>query len=172
MDVSALDASALAVSFIPPRPVVLVSVGGKPAGNLFPMNLMGSLGGDRFAFALNRSRAAALAVRRHMRAALCNVPVEEAEAVRSLGPNHLRENIDWSNVPFELASSQCFGLPVPAGAVRVREVEVQGTQDVGSHTLFLARVVGDELRGDRLSFHVVHGHYQAWRLNQGLAPLR
>jgi flavin reductase (DIM6/NTAB) family NADH-FMN oxidoreductase RutF len=159
----ARDIHAMPVLFTCPRPVVLVSVGDGTAVNAFPMNLMGPLIHGHFGFALNSTRAAAAFVQRSGRIALSAIPVEQASLVRSLGGNHKKESVRRDELPFPVALSTNFGLPVPAFSRRVRELEVMSSLNMGSHTLFLARVVHDERWSNGLEFFVVHGIYEAWR---------
>ncbi len=157
--ITARDGRAMAVFFICPRPVVLVSAG----GNIFPMNLMGDLGGGVFGFALNRTRTAASVVKHAGRIAISTVPVEQAATARALGGNHWRESIDWSALPFATEPSAAFGIRVPSFAVNVREIEISEAHDLGSHTFFIARIVHDQKRATSDQFFMIHGLYQAWR---------
>ena len=165
--VSAGDVHAMAIFFICPRPVALVSVADGPGGNLFPMNLMGPLGGDLFGFALNRARPAASMVASVGRLALCSVPMEQAALARRLGRNHWRERIDWNELGFPLGRSPEFGFPVPAFALRVREAQVLETREIGSHRLFLARILRDECWNGGLQFCTVHGIYAGLKARAG-----
>ena len=161
---TALDVHAMPVLFICPRPVGVVSVTEGDLFNMFPLNLMGSLGGDRFGFALNATRAAAAHVKRAKRIALSSIPLEQAALVRQLGRNHKRtEGTRLDELPFRTTLSACWGLPVPAFALRVRELEVTAIQEMGSHTFFVARVIQDEQRANGLQFCMIHGIYQRWR---------
>ena len=160
------DAAAMPIFFICPRPVALASA----AENIFPMNLMGPLGGAYFGFALNSSRASAAVVRRAGRLALSTVPLEHAAVARGLGPNHKRDTVRWNELPFPTMPSPTLGLRVPCFASRVRELELLTTRDLGSHTFFLARVLDDEVRADGLQFFMVHGLYQAWRQKMRFKP--
>jgi flavin reductase (DIM6/NTAB) family NADH-FMN oxidoreductase RutF len=157
------EVHAMIVFYICPRPVVLVSVADGGTGNVFPMNLMGSIGNEYFAFALNSTRAVAPLVERAGRVALSSVPVEQASLAYQLGGNHRKPRIDWNQLPFPSRMSTAIGIPVPAFALRVREMQVEATRKVGSHTLFAARTIGDERWADGTQFFVVHGMYQAWR---------
>ncbi len=151
------------VFYICPRPVVLVSVKDGGMGNVFPMNLMGPIGKGYFAFALNSTRAAAPLVERTGRVALSSVPVEQASLAYRLGGNHKKPCIDWNQLPFASKISTSFGFPVPGFALRVREMQVEATRKIGSHTLFVARTIRDESWTDGTQVFVVHGIYQAWR---------
>ena len=164
------EAHTMVAFFICPRPVVLVSVRSGEEGNVFPMNLMGPVSDGKFAFALNSTRHAAPIVVKARRAAISNVPLAEAGLAKGLGRNHLKTSIDLSELPFESRPSHTFGFPVPDFAVRVRELEIESSQRLGSHTFFIARLVHDEQLAVAQEFFYVHGIYQSWRV-RNLAAL-
>jgi hypothetical protein len=60
-------------------------------------------------------------------------------------------------------ASPNLGLPTPDFALRVREIQVEGAHKVGSHTLFIARIVHDDRWAHGPEMFVVHGIYQAAR---------
>jgi flavin reductase (DIM6/NTAB) family NADH-FMN oxidoreductase RutF len=157
-------ARSMNVFFICPRPVVLVSVMHGDAGNIFPMNLFGGIGDGYFAFALNSMRNAAPLVERAGRVALSSIPFEHAGTARQLGKNHRQEFVNWDELPFRTTRSTALGLPIPEFALRVREVEIEAVRQLGSHTLFFARVIRDVRLRDDLQFCMIHGIYQARRL--------
>jgi flavin reductase (DIM6/NTAB) family NADH-FMN oxidoreductase RutF len=165
---TARSASAMALLFSCPRPVVLVSVALGEVGNIFPMNLLGPIGNGYFAFALNSRRRAASLVERAGRVALSSIPFDQAGLARELGKNHRREAVMWSELPFRVTRSSALGIPVPAFASRVREMEIEAIRTLGSHTLFVARIIRDESWSDSPQFFMIHGLYQAWRRNMGL----
>ena len=157
------------VCFICPRPVVLVSVpagDAGDAGNMFPMNLMGPVGDGWFAFSLNTTRQASPLVQRAGRVALSDLPFEQSDRARELRGNHKRESIRWKDLQFPTRTSAAFGIPVPDFALRVREMEIETVRRLGSHTVFVARIVHEERCSDGLQFFMIHGIYQAWRLRQ------
>lgn len=170
IQITAREAHTMIVFFICPRPVVLVSVLDRGAGNVFPMNLMGPVGEGLFAFALNSTRHAAPIVGRVGRLAISNVPIEQAQLAKKLGRNHMKDSIDMTQLPFDSRPSSVFRFPVPEFAVRVREMEIEFHQRLGSHTFFIGRVVQDERVSASLEFFYVHGIYQAWRLKNRIAP--
>jgi hypothetical protein len=160
------------VAFIRPHPLMLGSVLGEAGGNIFPMNLMGDLGGGHFAFALKDSRRAAHLVERAGCIALSNVPLSLCSIAFKLAINHTKESIDWTQIPFALSVSRAFRIRVPASAPRVREMKVDQVHKIGSHTLFIARIVSDESHFDEPQIHIVHGFYQHWRFRGDKAKLR
>jgi hypothetical protein len=135
------------------------------------MNLMGSFGNGYFGFGLNSRRLASSLVDRAGRIAISDIPVGEAHIARQLGKNHRREAVDWSELPFPVTLSTALGIPVPSFASRVREMEIEDVRKLGSHTLFVARIIRDERRTDSPQFFMIHGLYQAWRRNTGRVQL-
>ena len=50
-------------------------------------------------------------------------------------------------------------------------MEIEAVRKLGSHTLFVARIIRDERRSDGPQFFMIHGLYQAWRRSTGRVPL-
>jgi flavin reductase (DIM6/NTAB) family NADH-FMN oxidoreductase RutF len=164
--IDALGTRSMVVAFICPRPVVLVSVSHGDTANIFPMNLLGSIGNGQIAFALNSSRQAAPLVEQAGRAVFSNIPSAQADVARQLRGNHRKKSVLWDQLPFETSPSPALGIPVPCFATRIRELEVDAVHKLGSHTLFVARVVHDARRSAGPQFTMVHGIYQARRLRR------
>jgi len=152
------------VAFIRPHPLMLGSVSGEACRNIFPMNLLGDLGNGYFGFALKDSRRAAHLVERVGSIAVSNVPLSLCSVAFKLAINHTKDSIDWNHLPFPLTLSRKLLIPVPASAPRVREMKVEQVHKIGSHTLFIARIISDEWYCNEPQVHIVHGFYQHWRL--------
>lgn len=146
---------ALYVFYYVPRPVYLVSVAFEGAANIFPMDLVGRMGGDLFLMALRSTSPAIRLMTGSKRLALTAVPFEEKEVAYKLGTHHKKETIDWDGLPFQGIPSPGFGLQVPASALGLREVEVVETEVVSTHVLFVTRIVREESwRGGRQLCHI------------------
>ncbi|ADW67663.1 flavin reductase [Granulicella tundricola] len=171
MSMTFLEQRAAMVTFIRPHPIMLVSAADRSGGNLFPMNIMGELGSGRIAFALKTSRTAAPLIQRTGRAVLSNVPFTQASTVYRLAPQHFAVSIDWTQLPFGTNPSRILGVPVPVFALRVREVQIEHVQPLGSHTLFIARILSDETPAEGETLCAVHGFYQARRLKTSAPAL-
>jgi flavin reductase (DIM6/NTAB) family NADH-FMN oxidoreductase RutF len=163
ISMSARDVHAMCVFYVCPRPTGLVSVTDGECNNVFPMNLMGTPNQDYFCFALKSTTPVVDLIRRAGRLALSSVPVEHAAMAYSLGKNHNAKSVDMTQIPFVARQSATWQLPVPDFALRVRELQVETVRNLGSHTLFVARVVHDEQLADGPQFFLIHGMYQAWR---------
>ena len=164
MTMSFLERRAAMVTFIRPHPVFLGSVVVGDGGNIFPMNLVGELGHGYIAFALKDSRRAAHLAEQTGRLAISNVPIAQAPLAFRLAVNHCKDSIDWEDLPFGTVKSPTFNIPVPQFAPRVRELQVERVHPIGSHTLFIAKVVHDERLSSAPELCVIHGFYQSWRL--------
>jgi flavin reductase (DIM6/NTAB) family NADH-FMN oxidoreductase RutF len=164
---STLAAQAMTASFICPRRVVLVSAVWGDRSNIFPMNLLGSLSDGYFAFSLDSTRLAAPLVAGAGAVALSCIPVGQAGTAQQLGKNHKKESVAWGQLPFPTTPSTTLGIPVPCFASRVIELQLETTRNLGSHTLFVSRVVRDERRAAGEQYFMVHGIYQSWRLAHG-----
>lgn len=161
---TARELRAAIVTFIRPHPLMLGSILGEAGGNMFPMNLMGELGNGYFAFALKDSRRAAHLVEDARRIALSNVPLPLCSVAFKMAINHTKDSINWNQLPFALKPSREFRIPVPAAAPRVRELQVEQIRKIGSHTLFIARIISHETFSDDPQVHMIHGFYQYWRV--------
>jgi len=170
INMAARDVHSMCVLYICPRPTGLVTVSDGIATNVFPMNLMGTPSEGYFCFALKTVTPVVPFVTRVGRLAVSNIPVEQAPSAYRLGKNHNRESIDLSQLPFASRGSKLWQLPIPDFALRVREIQVESTYNLGSHTLFVARILHDERCADRPQFFLIHGMYDAWRRKANSTP--
>jgi flavin reductase (DIM6/NTAB) family NADH-FMN oxidoreductase RutF len=172
VEMSFLERRAAMVTFIRPHPISLVSAVASDCQNIFTMNIMGDLGYNRFAFALKDSRTPAHIVERAGRIALSTVPLSQARFVFELAANHYKQTVEWGQLAFQTKRSVEFQIPVPVFASRVREMEVEKIQKIGSHTLFIARIISDETFTSGEIVCAIHGFYQARRLKGRPEELR
>ncbi|HXM12454.1 MAG TPA: hypothetical protein VN946_21060 [Terriglobales bacterium] len=149
--------------YICPRPVVLVSVMDQGAGNIFPMDLIGSFADGYFSLALHATSSPASLMENSRRIALSDIPIEQTQLAYELGKNHKRRSVEWSHIAFATTASPSFRLPVPQFSVRVREMQIETVRDMGSHKLFLASTLAEQRRSNGLQLHFIHGFYQSWR---------
>jgi flavin reductase (DIM6/NTAB) family NADH-FMN oxidoreductase RutF len=162
---------ALSTFYICPRPVVLVSVVDGNAGNIFPMDLIGPIGGQHFTLALHATSTAVSLMERSRRVALSGVPVEQISIAYALGQNHKRTDFCWNQISFDLTTSPAFGLPIPEFALSVKEMEIEEVRAMGSHKLFICRTEVNHLRSHGLQLSFVQGFYHARRQQtQPLVP--
>ena len=163
------DEQAAAVTFIRPHPLCLASVGSRSTGNIFTMNLMGDLGNGYFGFALRDQRIVADVVKRAGRIAVSGLPFARCALAYEMAANYKKEFIDWEALSFKTTPSPKFGIPIPEFATGVRELELVKLQRIGSHRLFLSRIVHEEPRAGGMQACAIHGFYQSWRAKHDAA---
>jgi flavin reductase (DIM6/NTAB) family NADH-FMN oxidoreductase RutF len=168
--ISPLDLRALAVLYICPRPVFLVSCSFQGADNLFPMDLVGTVVGGYFLLSLRSTSPAIRLMTGRKQMALCTVSPSAWPIVHELGKHHRKERMEWSALPFARRSSPALGLPVPEPARSIREVTVEHVDVVGSHTLFVTRIVTESHLAGGPVLHHISGLYHAYLVRQGRPP--
>ena len=162
-ELSTREVHAMFAFFICPRPVYLLSVADGERSNIVPMDLLGTVGAGRFTLALKHASSAVPLLRRSQHAALCSVPFVQTELVYSFGRNHLTPVFDWDQAPFGAKRSPEFYLPVPEFCLRARDLEVEEVRDLGSHLLFVCRIVADRRWAGGEEFFESHAFYQTWK---------
>lgn len=165
---SPLEQRAMSVLFTCPRPISLVSVAEPGRASMFPLNVMSDVNRQYFAFALTASKIPAQFLAKARQFALSATPIQQGSVAFGLAANHNVSSIDFRDLPFPTRHSMHLRLPVPTFATRVREMEIESVNRVGSHSLFIARVLSDERLASGEELSVVHGFYQAWRMRHGL----
>ncbi len=132
------------IFYLCPRPVYLVSVDDGEHSNIFPMDLVGPVVPGRFTLALRNTSPSVETIKSTRKVALSGIPANDYQIAYQLGAHHSKIAIDPETLPFRLSRSKEFSLPIPISALRVRELEILDFQSIGSHTLFVGRVVSDE----------------------------
>lgn len=162
---AARDLFAKFVLFTAPRPVVLVGHARDGRGNLFPMDLVGEAGPPCFLLGLHRTSPAIPAMTAAGRLAVSSVPLAWRKTVFALGRNHRQAAVE--DLPFPTVPSRSFGIPVPEGALTVREVRIERAVEVGSHVLFVTTTETLERRAEGLQMCHTHTFHQRWLERQG-----
>ncbi|MEW9623358.1 flavin reductase [Rhodanobacter geophilus] len=159
----------LMIAYLCPRPVILVSVDAPGHHNVFPMDLIGPLGrSGLFALALRSTNVSVPVMRESRRVALSCMPAAMKDAVYALSVHHRETLADWAALPFPVRRSRAFGIPAMAAALRIRELDIVHSEEVGSHTLFLGRIVSEETLAQDAQLHHTAGFHQAWRRRRGV----
>ena len=165
-----LELFATWLLYFSPRPVTLVSFLHASGGNIFPMDLVGAFDMPRCVLSLGTGRPSLPRMREVGRLAISFLPVDYYRWVARMGHHHRTGVADFANLPFATVPSPELGIPVPREALAVREVEIEQTHVLPTHTLLFCRTIrrtGDE--GQCLS--LVHRLFQDYRIRAG-RPLR
>lgn len=158
----------LMIAYLCPRPVVLVSVDAPGHRNIFPMDLIGPLERSGFfSLGLRSTNASMPVMREARRVALSDIPATMKKVVYQFSEHHKQPPADWNALPMPFRLSREFAIPAVATALRIRELSIVHSQEIGSHMLFLGRVVSDENLTEGLQLHHTAGFHQAYRRRQG-----
>ena len=158
----------LMIAYLYPRPVILVSVDTPGHRNIFPMDLIGPLErSGLFSLALRSTSVSVPVMREVRRVALSSIPATMKAAVYQLAKHHKQPLPGWNAPPFPVRLSREFGIPAVAAALRIQELDIVHSQEVGSHTLFLGRIVSDEKLTEGTQLHHTAGFHQAYRRRHG-----
>ena len=153
--------------YICPRPVVLVSVSEPTHSNIFPMDLIGPLGSASFTLALRNTSVSVPTMVAARRLAISSIGAQHKSAVYSLGEHHRKEFADWGALGFPTQATPVFRIPAIASALRIRELAVEHSEPIGSHTFFVCRVVSDRQPTGGAQLHHTAGFYQEFRRRRG-----
>ncbi|MGH8158774.1 MAG: flavin reductase [Rhodanobacter sp.] len=157
----------LMIAYLCARPVVLVSVDAPGHQNIFPMDLIGPLErSGLFSLALRSTNVSVPAMREVHRVALSSVPAAMKAVVYKLSEHHKQPLLDWNALPFPVRPSREFGIPAVAAALRVQELTIVHSQEIGIHTFFLGRITSDENLAEGAQLHHTAGFHQAYRRRQ------
>jgi flavin reductase (DIM6/NTAB) family NADH-FMN oxidoreductase RutF len=164
---TASDLRALNGYYMAARRVYLIGVASGGRTNLFPMDLVGSVGSGDFLLALRATSPAIELMEQSRVIAMSAAPADHLAEVYALGAHHKMDTVDVSALPFDVGASQLKGLPVlPQGFVR--ELSVLQTHRVGSHVLFVCRVDDEHGSTPRQIAHV-SAMYAEWLGKRGRA---
>ncbi|SFS18376.1 NADH-FMN oxidoreductase RutF, flavin reductase (DIM6/NTAB) family [Dyella sp. OK004] len=154
----------LMIAYLCPRPVILVSVDAPGHQNIFPMDLIGPLQrSGLFSLALRSTNVSMPVMREMRRVVLSSIPATMKAVVYKLSAHHKQPLMDWNALPFPARLSREFGIPAVAAALRVQELDIVHSQEIGSHMFFLGRVISDEHLADGTQLHHTAGFHQAYR---------
>jgi flavin reductase (DIM6/NTAB) family NADH-FMN oxidoreductase RutF len=159
----------LMIAYIRPRPVILVSVEAPGHTNIFPMDLIGPLGPDRFSLALRQTSKSIAAMCATGRVVLSDAPAAFKDDVYRLGEHHKEALVDWSALPFATERTDTFGVPAMAEALRIRELAIEQSHAIGSHRFFLGRFVTERALDDAAQLHHTAGFHAYFRDRRGEA---
>jgi flavin reductase (DIM6/NTAB) family NADH-FMN oxidoreductase RutF len=158
----------MAIFYLCPRAVYLVSARHGERGNIFPMDLVGRMRADgQVSLSLRNSNPSVATIRESRRVVLSSIAAARKEDAYRLGSRHKIETLDPREMPFALAASPTFGMSHPANAVRVRELEIMEIKTMGSHTFFVGQAITDRRLSDETQLFHTAGFHQRYRTRRG-----
>lgn len=158
----------LMICYIQPRPVVLVSVAGPGHFNIFPMDLIGSVG-TQSVLALRSTNISIPIMRREGRIVQSSLPAGMKAIAYALGEHHKVPLQDLAALPFATRLSPTWGIASIASGLHTQELVIRHAEEVGSHIFFAADRVSDEQLAEGPQLHHISGLYDVHRRQRGVA---
>jgi flavin reductase (DIM6/NTAB) family NADH-FMN oxidoreductase RutF len=155
------------IFYIYPRQVVLVSVSDESGSNIFPMDILGPIADGYFTLGLRNTSPSVATITRTRRVALSSIRSTDRTIAYRLGAHHKSASVNLADLPFAVGRSETFGLPVPAAPLRIRELDIDDVNVIGSHTFFAGRVVSDIEFSDEPQLHHTAGFHSYFQARQG-----
>ena len=152
-----------------PRPMAFVSFLHEGEGNILPMDLIGDTDSPYFLLSLDRRRPSLPAITAAGRVALSSMPLQATPHLFALGGNHRMARVDWAALPFATVPSAEYGIPIPADALDVRELEIHQTADAPTHRVLIATTTRWERRAKGSTLCLLHRLYHHTLMRQGKA---
>lgn len=169
LNMEPIAAQQLMITYLPPRPVVLVSVETEGHRNIFPMDLIGALeSSGLFSLALRSSNVSESTMREIRRVALSHPPASMKPTVYQLARHHKEPIRAWNELAFPTSRSPAFDIPMVASALRAQELAIVHSQVIGSHTFFVGQLVSSEDLGEGGQLHHTAGFHQHYRNTHGM----
>jgi len=153
---------SLIAAFSFPRRVRLISFRDGDYYNIFPMDLIGAIDGERrMVFGLRHSNRSLTGMAATGRFAVADVSYDRREAVYGLGRHHSTAPPSIVQLPFGIIHSregQCY---LPDWVEGYREMSVLATRNLGSHMLIWA-AWEKEYSVNLSADHLHHVHFLHW----------
>jgi hypothetical protein len=155
-----------------PRRVRLISFRQDEYFNIFPMDLLGNIPGQRwYVFGLRHTNKALARIIETGKIVVSEVSKEHKDILYELGKHHSGNAPSLDQLPFGVSPSRLFGFPIPDLAESYKEVSIHKTMDLGSHMLLWGEYQTDE-RITTPSDHLFIVHFLHYLYQQPRSPYR
>lgn len=135
------EQNKLHIYYMIPKPVVLITVFDGKKYDIFPMDIIGNATENIFLLGLRNTSPAIQKIVASARLCISGVPIEQKKAAYELGIHHKSGEVNLKNLPFKTVMSEKLNFEIPEFALNIMEVELLKHKEVGSHTLFITRIL-------------------------------
>ncbi len=156
------------IAYSVPRIIALITISEGGLMNMFPTDLHGPCGNKYYVSSLRHGGKASQQVERTRKLLLAFMPARDFQLVYGLGKNHMRDPRPYSEFLVLSGNSATLKLPVPASALRYKELEVIDSFDRGIHRVYIYNVVGEQSLQQGNTLAHIHQYYAQWRIDQNI----
>ncbi len=145
-----------------PRKVVLTTVKTETHFNIFPMDFVLHLPGEKLVLlGLNENNTSIKKIFESKKMIIADVAPPDKNIVYGLADKHKKGVEDISNLPFDVFHSGLFNHPVPEFALGYKEIELVKNVQMGSHYLLVCKLLNEkELKPEEPYLYHVHSIHQ------------
>ena len=152
-----------------PRKISIITVSDGSLINMFPTDLHGPIGGSFYAGSLRIGGRANEQVESLTKVVISDIDVSAYKQTYALGKNHMNDLQNKDGFRLHQKRSSTFNFPLPASALRYRELTRINSFDHGIHRIHFYQIVNDEaLSNSSSTLAHIQQYYAQWRLDRGL----
>lgn len=155
------------IAYAMPRIISVVILSDGQSVNVFPTDLHGPAGSPHYVSSLRIHGKATEQVERLRKLVIADLTAHSYREVYSWGVNHQHDLQHPDQYQWESHASKYLGIPLPAGTIGYRELELEGSVDWGIHRIHFYRVLFQVQPKAQPVSHI-HQYYAQWRSDHGL----
>lgn len=157
------------IAYAVPRKISIITVSNGSLINMFPTDLHGPIGSRFYAGSLRIGGRANEQVENLTKVVISDVDASVYQQTYALGKNHMNDLQDKDGFALHQKRSRTFNFPLPASALRYRELTRISSTDHGIHRIHFYQIVNDEVLLDSTSTLAhIQQYYAQWRIDHGL----
>lgn len=155
------------IAYSLPRTISVVILSDGQRVNVFPTDLHGPIGQQYYVSSLRINGRATQQVERLRKLVIADIAAKAYREVYAWGSNHQKDLRDPNQFTWEAHASKLLGVPLPAGTIGYRELELVESVDHGIHRIHFYRVLSYMPTTKEPVAHI-HQYYAQWRNDHGL----
>jgi hypothetical protein len=157
------------IAYSIPRKISIITVSDGSLINMFPTDLHGSIDSSIYAGSLRIGGRANFQVESLTNVVISDVDASTYKQTYALGKNHMNDLQNKDLFTLHQKRSSTFNFPLPASALRYRELTRIGSCDHGIHRIHFYKIINDEVLSNSSSTLAhIQQYYAQWRINHGL----
>lgn len=157
------------IAYSIPRKISIVTVSNGQLINMFPTDLHGAIGETFYCGSLRVGGEVNRLIEEYDKIVISDINCDWYRQAYALGKNHMKGLQPIRDFPVYDDTSEKFGLPLPEGVVKYRELKRIDSIDLGIHRIhFYSTVSIHSAVPQANTLAHIHQYYLQWRKDHGL----
>jgi hypothetical protein len=157
------------IAYSIPRKICIITVSDGSLINMFPTDLHGPIDKSFYAGSLRIGGRANEQVESLTKVVISDIDASAYKQTYTLGKNHMNDLQNKDGFTLHQKRSSTFNFPLPASALRYRELTRINSCDHGIHRIHFYQIVNDEVLSNSSSTLAhIQQYYAQWRIDRGL----